>query len=127
LTVDESLARYVPTYSYEFADENAPERYEPPVSFSYGASHDSEVQYLFNQSNTPFLGALSAGEQQLALSMRQDWASFATHGSPSSRLGAIWKRFTKTGQRTLVMVSPKATVETNFGVVHHCSFWAQSS
>jgi para-nitrobenzyl esterase len=127
LSIDESLAKYVPTYSYEFADENAPERYEPAVSFSYGASHDSEVQYLFDQSNTPFPGVLSASEQQLAVSMRQDWSSFATHGSPSSRSGAIWRRFTTSDQNTLVLVPPRSKTETNFGVVHHCSFWAPSS
>jgi len=55
-TVDQSLSKYIPTYSYEFADQNAPERYEPPVDFSYGARHDSEVQYLFDQSNTPLPG-----------------------------------------------------------------------
>ena len=32
LTVDQSLSRYVPTYAYEFSDENAPERYLPPVA-----------------------------------------------------------------------------------------------
>ena len=33
LTAEESLARYVPTYAYEFNDENAPELFLPPVSF----------------------------------------------------------------------------------------------
>jgi para-nitrobenzyl esterase len=127
LTVDQSLSKYVRTYSYEFADQNAPERYEPPVDFSYGASHDSEVQYLFDQSNTPFPGVLSANQQQLALSMRQDWASFAEHGSPSSTSGAAWERFTTSGQHTLVLVTPTATTETDFGVVHHCAFWAHTS
>ena len=124
LTVDQSLSKYVPTYSYEFADQNAPERYEPPVDFSYGASHDSEVQYLFDQTNTPFPGVLSASQQQLALTMRQDWASFAKKSSPSSTTGATWKRFTTSAQHTLVLVTPSATTETDFGAAHHCSFWA---
>ncbi len=124
LSVDQSLSKYVPTYSYEFADENAPERYEPPVGFPYGASHDSEVQYLFDQSNTPFPGVLSASQQQLAASMRQDWSSFAKHGSPSSTSGAIWERFTQSGHQTLELVPPAATTETDFAAVHHCSFWA---
>jgi para-nitrobenzyl esterase len=127
LTVDQSLSQYVPTYSYEFADQDAPERYEPPVDFSYGASHDSEVQYIFDQSNTPLPGVLSADQQKLALSMRQDWASFAGHGSPSSKAGATWERFTTSSQHTLVLVTPTATTETDFGVVHHCAFWAHAS
>jgi len=127
LTVDKELSRYVPTYSYEFADGNAPERYEPPVGFSYGASHDSEVQYLFTQSNTPFPGVLSASQQQLAASMRQDWASFAKHGSPSSTSGATWARFTNSGHHTLVLATPAATTESDFGSVHHCSFWDRTA
>ena len=59
LTVDESLSKYVPTYAYEFNDRNAPERYLAPVGFSYGAAHESEVQYLFSLANTPFPGVLT--------------------------------------------------------------------
>jgi para-nitrobenzyl esterase len=54
ITADQSLSKYVRTYSYEFNDENAPERYEPPVGFPYGAAHESELQYLFQLSNTPY-------------------------------------------------------------------------
>jgi para-nitrobenzyl esterase len=127
LTVDQSLSKYVPTYSYEFADQNAPERYEPPVDFSYGASHDSEVQYLFDQSNTPLPGFLSASQQQLARTMRQDWASFAERGAPSSTSATAWERFTTSDQHTLILETPTGTTETDFGVVHHCSFWAHAS
>jgi carboxylesterase type B len=59
--------------------------------------------------------------------MRQDWASFAEHGSPSSNSGATWERFTTSSQHTLVLVTPTATTETDFGVVHHCAFWAHVS
>ena len=38
----------MPTYAYEFNDENAPELFLPPVGFPYGAAHASEIQYLFN-------------------------------------------------------------------------------
>jgi para-nitrobenzyl esterase len=127
LTVDESLSKYVSTYSYEFADENAPERYEPAVDFSYGASHDSEVQYLFDQSNTPLPGVLGPSQELLAASMRQDWASFAKHGAPSSASGAAWPRFTAAHQHTLVLAPPAATAETDFGAAHHCSFWERAS
>jgi hypothetical protein len=46
----------VPTYAYEFNDQNAPERYLSPVGFPYGAAYESEVQYLFSLQNTPFPG-----------------------------------------------------------------------
>ena len=40
------MAQYVPTYAYEFNDENAPSPYPSP-GFAYGATHASELQYLF--------------------------------------------------------------------------------
>src|SRR5262249_15474355 len=33
LTIDRSVSRFVPTFGYEFNDENAPENFLPPVSF----------------------------------------------------------------------------------------------
>ncbi|HJX99452.1 MAG TPA: carboxylesterase family protein, partial [Streptosporangiaceae bacterium] len=47
LSIDQSVSRFVPTFAYEFNDENAPELFLPPVSFPYGAAHASEIQYLF--------------------------------------------------------------------------------
>ena len=73
LTADESVSKYVPTYSYEFNDENAPERYEPPVGFPYGAAHESEVQYLFSLRNTPYSGVLTAQQESLAATMQAYW------------------------------------------------------
>jgi para-nitrobenzyl esterase len=42
------LARFVPVHAYEFADPNAPNLFQPLIGFSYGASHASELQYLFD-------------------------------------------------------------------------------
>ena len=65
LTVDNSVSKYVPTFAYEFNDENAPERFLPPVSFPYGAAHASELQYLFGlptrRSPAALLSAAAAG------------------------------------------------------------------
>ena len=74
LQVDrQTAARGVPTYAYQFNDDNA------PVSFlgnSLGlATHGAELPYLFDLPNTPV--ALDPGQQALAASMRTDWASFA--------------------------------------------------
>ena len=53
LQVDKWTSKYVPTYAYEFNDENAPERFLQPTSFPYGAAHESELQYLFGLPNLP--------------------------------------------------------------------------
>jgi para-nitrobenzyl esterase len=48
LTIDQSVSHFVPTFAYEFNDENAPENFLPPVSFPYGAAHASEIQYVMD-------------------------------------------------------------------------------
>src|SRR6185437_13749682 len=99
LTAEESLARYVPTYAYEFNDENAPELFLPPVGFPYGAAHASELPYLF-----------SPAQQRLAAVMKQDWTNLAKTGIPA----AAWPRFAATSQRMLSLVPPGPQVETDF-------------
>ena len=127
LTVDESLSKYVPTYAYEFNDQNAPERYLAPVGFPYGAAHESEVQYLFSLANTPFPGVLTPSQQQLAAAMKQYWTNLAKTGSPNSFGGPWWPRFDATSQQMLSLVPPRPQAETGFAAEHHCAFWALAS
>src|SRR5580692_3886111 len=120
LTVDESLSKFVPTYAYEFNDQNAPERYLAPVGFPYGAAHESEVQYLFSLQNTPFPGVLTPSQERLAAAMNQYWTNQARTGSPAS----LWRRFDATSQQMLSLIPPRPQVETGFAAEHHCAFWA---
>src|SRR6266702_346195 len=120
LVAEESLARYVPTYAYEFNDENAPELLLPPVGFPYGAAHASELQYLFSQTAVPHPASLTPAQQQLAAAMQQDWTGLARAGIPA----AGWPRFSQTSQQVLSLVPPSPQVETNFAAQHHCAFWA---
>ncbi|MGD0606520.1 MAG: carboxylesterase family protein [Streptosporangiaceae bacterium] len=124
LTADESLSKYVPTYAYEFNDQNAPERYLAPVGFPYGAAHESEVQYLFSLANTPFPGVLTPSQQRLAAAMKRYWTTLAETGSPNSHPGSWWPRFDGTSHQVLSLAPPRPQVETGFAVEHHCAFWA---
>ncbi len=119
LSFDQSLSKYVPTYAYEFNDENAPELFLPPVSFSYGAAHASELQYLFSQTAVPHPADLTAAQQQLAETMKQDWTGMAKAGVPA----AGWPRFSSARQQMLSLVPPQPKVETNFSAQHQCAFW----
>jgi para-nitrobenzyl esterase len=112
------LARFVPTYAYEFNDEQAPERFLPPVSFPYAAAHASEIQYLFDVPVEVPAPPLTAGQQQLAHAMIAGWTQFARTGEP----GAGWPRFRDEAERSLVPPAPQ--VETSFAADHQCAFWA---
>ena len=89
LTADQSLARYVPTYAYEFNDENAPELFLPPAGFPYGAAHASELPYLFSQTTVSHPAGFSAAQQQLAAAMKQDWTNLAKTGIPAAGVAAV--------------------------------------
>ncbi len=122
LLLDQSLSRYVPTYAYEFNDENAPDAYPSP-GFPYGATHASELQYLFGLPASSH-GTLSAQQQRLAAAMRSEWTSFAKSGVPSASGAPAWTRFTAAGQATLSLVPPTPRSETSFATEHRCGFWA---
>jgi para-nitrobenzyl esterase len=125
LTLDTLASKFVPTFAYEFNDDNAPQRYLPPVSFPYGAAHASELQYLLDVT-TPIAGALTAQQQTLATSMQRYWAHFAARGWPSSAGQPPWPRFSSHSQRMLSLAPPQPHVETDFAAAHHCAFWAQA-
>jgi para-nitrobenzyl esterase len=112
-----TAARGVPTYAYQFNDDNAPVNI---LGKSLGlATHGAELPYLFDQPATPVV--LNADQQALAASMRTDWASFAGTGNPSSR-ALPWPSFN--GTRVLSLVPLQSQVTTDFATAHHCSFWA---
>jgi para-nitrobenzyl esterase len=123
LTIDQSVSHFVPTFAYEFNDENAPEDFLPPVSFPYGAAHASEIQYLMDLPTAAFPGALSAAQQQLATTMKGYWANFASRGFPASSAAPFWPLFHTLTQRVQSLVPPSPRTETDFAATHNCLFW----
>ncbi|MFF3209223.1 carboxylesterase/lipase family protein [Streptomyces sp. NPDC002886] len=85
-----ALARHVPTYDYGFDDRSAPDFTGlPPVpGFPYGASHGSELPYLFD-TGLP----MSAAQRVLAERMTDYWTRFAATGDPNAPgTGPWWPR-----------------------------------
>ena len=123
LLLDQSLAKYVPTYAYEFNDEHAPDSNLPSAGFPYGAMHTAELQYLFGLPGTSPSDFTSA-QLHLAAAMRTAWTSFATTGVPSVTAGGSWPRFTTASQVMLSLVPPQPRPETTFAADHRCAFWA---
>jgi para-nitrobenzyl esterase len=120
LTVNNMVSRFVPTYGYEFNDQNAPPLL-PPVSFPQGAAHAVELQYLFQ---LPIGGPLSPDQQRLAETMRGYWTGFAAHGAPHAAGAPFWPRYNATTQRLQSLIPPRPQVETDFAAIHKCSFWS---
>ncbi len=123
LAIDQSVSHFVPTFAYEFNDENAPENFLPPVSFPYGAAHASEIQYLMDLPTAAFPGMLSAQQQQLATTMKEYWTDFAKRGFPSSPGTPFWPLFSNLTQKMQSLAPPRPHTETDFATTHNCAFW----
>ncbi|MGD0068885.1 MAG: carboxylesterase family protein [Streptosporangiaceae bacterium] len=124
LTIDQAVSNFVPTFAYEFNDENAPENFLPQLSFPYGAAHATEIQYLMDLPDVAFPGTLSAPQQQLATIMKDYWTHFAERGFPSSFGTPVWPRFDQVTQQIQSLVPPTPQTETDFTATHKCAFWA---
>jgi para-nitrobenzyl esterase len=123
LQIDRWTSRWVPTFAYEFNDDNAPLRYPPPLTGPPVATHKSEFPYLFDLPDAPLQGPLSPDQQALAASMRAAWANFAGTGNPASA-AMPWPAFGADSMQMLSLVPPRPQVETDFASRHHCAFWA---
>jgi len=123
LTIDQSVARFVPTFAYEFNDENAPELFLPPVSFPYGAAHASEIQYVMDLPAAAFPQTLSTQQQQLAAAMKGYWTNFAQRGFPASPGTPFWPLFSNLTQKMQSLAPPAPQTETGFATTHNCAFW----
>ncbi len=124
LESDLAIQRFAPLYAYEFADENAPEPYLPPVSFPYAAAHASELQFLWDR----FVGSnpqLSPAEITLAQTMTTYWTEFATTHQPSVPGLPLWSPFAPTPEDIESLVPPTPGVTHGFAVDHKCAFWSQ--
>jgi para-nitrobenzyl esterase len=121
LQIDQWTSGRVPTFAYEFNDDNAPARYVTPIPPPV-ATHLSELQYLFGLPGTN-PGTLDAGQNALAASMRAAWANFTATGNPMSA-AVPWPAFRGGSARMLSLVPPQPQAETDFAARHHCGFWA---
>jgi para-nitrobenzyl esterase len=125
---DQSLSKFVPTYTYEFNDANAPpsqSEFGGLLTFPPGAYHSAEVPYLFNTGNVFALPEILSGKQvRLAEAMINYWTQFAKTGNPNSPAEPLWSPYSASTDQFQSLVPPVPMVESNFDKGHLCSeFW----
>jgi para-nitrobenzyl esterase len=121
------VSQFVPLYTYEFSDRNAP-WYFPPVSFAHGAAHTIDIQFLFTDWHGGPLGllhGLSPQEQALARQLVTAWTNFMYTGNPNLKGNSPWPRYTKGSEVYLTQNVPHLTTitEAQFRAAHQCDFW----
>jgi para-nitrobenzyl esterase len=148
-TADQLLSKYVPVWAYEFKDTNAPELFNLPTVFPYGAAHASELQFIFDPNaffpnvdyqvpTDPF--PLSPDEQRLSREMVRYWTNFVTTLDPNpsgtgwrpglvgwgtERYGDFWPRYDSVSDDVEALTAPHPHPEFGFGAEHQCSLWQQ--
>jgi para-nitrobenzyl esterase len=105
LVVQRQLAKWTPTYVYEFEERTTPQFYsifrlqwqgEPARSFPFGATHVDDLPYYFE-----YLGhTLPLSDDQLELSdqMIGFWAAFQGSASPNAAFLPEWPKFNRSQQ-----------------------------
>jgi len=119
--VDQVLYAQVPMFTYEFNDINAPEVFLPPVTFPYGATHASELRYLFKLS---WGGQLDEVQKNLSNDMIRYWAQFARSGDPNSQGVPSWPQDDASTDELQSMLPPSPMPEFGFATDHKCDFWS---
>ncbi|HEX6343687.1 carboxylesterase/lipase family protein [Umezawaea sp.] len=113
------LAAHTPVYAFEFADRDAPSDFSVP-SLPMGASHSSDVDYLFPTAE--FDARLTAGQRELSDVMVDQWTRFARTGDPNGEGLPEWRPF---GDGEFVnSFAPGAVRGVDYSAEHRLAFWA---
>jgi para-nitrobenzyl esterase len=122
LRTDDAFATRVPTYAFEFADENAPwaSNVAKP-DFPTGAFHASDVQYIFDESQFP--GPATAAQRRLSDRMIGYWSAFAHDGDPNGSAAPRWNRF-QPANGAVQSLAPARIGPVDLGAEHRCGFWS---
>jgi para-nitrobenzyl esterase len=84
----QALAAWVPTYAYEFDDPTAPPEVTDPY-MTQGAYHESDIQYIFQNSASHFADY----QQALSDQMIGYWTRFAATGHPNGANAPVWPTY----------------------------------
>ncbi|MEV4123206.1 carboxylesterase/lipase family protein [Micromonospora sp. NPDC049645] len=110
-----AFARRVPTFAYEFADEDAPFfTAGPEPTFTPGAYHSAELPYLFA---VDYAEALTPNQRRLSDAMVQTWTDFARTGR------AGWPRLRPDAPYVRVFADGGGSGTTDFAADHSYDFW----
>lgn len=119
---DQLASHKVPLFGYQFTDPNAPSALGGP---SLGASHGSELFYLFDMGAT-----LTPQQQALSRTMISYWTSFARFHEPDTFAQPFWIPFfvpVPHVPAVLQNLAPNAVgpnTAASFNTEHHCDFWS---
>lgn len=125
-----SLSVYVPTYAYEFQDDQVPPLAPDPF-MNWGAYHASELPFLFQSriATTPPSpdpnDVASPAQLVLSAQMAGYWGRFAATGNPNGAGQLNWPRFNKLTAATQQLAAGRLSTNVLGGIYskHQCPLW----
>lgn len=117
------IARYTPTYLYEFADQHAPGPVIPGASFPLGAYHSAELAYLLDLSDENATG-YSPAQAALGRTMVDYWTGFARTGTPNRPGLPAWSPMRPGIDSVVALGGENGTAApTPYWDGHQCQLW----
>jgi para-nitrobenzyl esterase len=138
LHVVNELARFTPTYAYEFNYQNAPYHFPKMPSYKPLATHTIDIQFLFPGYHGGQLGVnldqetgqpreIQGNEIKLSNELVAAWTNFAKTGNPNLRGNSPWPKFTKNSPKFYSQNIPKSSAypAAQYSSDHKCEYWNQ--
>jgi para-nitrobenzyl esterase len=116
------LAEHVPTYAYEFADEQAPMYLPFPESLPPGAFHASEVPYIFIDEK--FEAGSTPEQRSLSAQMIRYRANFARTGDPNGADLPEWQPFDPVPRVLSLAPGSDGLKPVDYAAEHALDFWS---
>jgi len=120
----DTFAASTPTFAYELDDPEftwAPGAI--PIPVPVGASHSSDLAFLFDTPS--FVLSVPFEDEQTALAehMLSAWGAFIQSGDPSTPGTSDWPRYDIAARRMRYLEPGAVGITTDFRERHRCQFW----
>jgi carboxylesterase type B len=125
-----TIAGYVPTFSYQFDHRTGP-GLTPIPGYVWGAGHAAELAYMWPSfdNGIPIAPTFNAAERRLAHDMVAWWGHFVRTGAPGSVGGTAWPRLVASAGPSARLLSLRAggqstpITDARLSAQHQCGFW----
>jgi carboxylesterase type B len=128
LALTRDLARWTPTYGYQFDDRDAPGLNRDHPGYQWGAGHAMELAYMWPSfdNGIPLAAQFTPAQRELSREMVRYWGAFAWLGAPLAGGQPRWPAYQR-GGRILSLRPGGATVaitDEEYGAEHACDLWS---
>ena len=125
-----TLADYVPTFSYQFDHRTGP-GLTPIPGYVWGAGHAAELAYMWPSfdNGIPIAPTFNAAERRLAHDMVAWWGNFVRTSAPGMVKATAWPRLDASLGPRAQLLSLRAggrstpITDARLSAQHQCDFW----